>query len=154
MSARDHQDITRRRFLVIAGSAAAAGACSSSSSSVSPTSLGDVTSVNVSALALPSLEPVGTQAVAIGRDSNGVYAMTLTCPHSGCNIGTTGTVSTQGLECGTKSCGHHSTFDANGNVTAGPATTSLQHFSVTKDASGNLTIHTGTSVDSATRLQV
>ncbi|MDP9000923.1 MAG: Rieske 2Fe-2S domain-containing protein [Myxococcota bacterium] len=154
MPARDRHDVTRRRFLVLAGSAAATGACSSGSSSVSPTSLGDVSAVNVSGLQVPSLEPVGTQPVAIGRDSNGVYAMTLTCTHTGCNMGTTGTVSTQALECGTKSCGHHSTFDANGNVTAGPATTSLQHFSVTKDGTGNLTIHTGTAVDSATRLQV
>ncbi|MDP9150070.1 MAG: Rieske (2Fe-2S) protein [Myxococcota bacterium] len=155
MPAHDHQDITRRRFLVLAGSAAAAGACSSNSgSSTSATSLGDVTAVNVSSLQVPSLEPVGTQPVAIGRDSNGVYAMTLTCTHTGCNMGTTGTVSTQGIECGTISCGHHSKFDTNGNVTAGPATASLQHYAVTKDASGNLTIHTGTAVDSSTRLQV
>ncbi|MDP9036447.1 MAG: Rieske 2Fe-2S domain-containing protein [Myxococcota bacterium] len=155
MSAHDNQDITRRRFLVLAGSAAAVGACSSgTASSTSASSLGDVSAVNVSSLAVPSLEAVGTQPVAIGRDSNGVYAMTLTCTHGNCNIGTTGTVSAQGLECGTISCGHHSKFDANGNVTTGPATAALQHYSVTKDSSGNLTIHTDTTVASSTRLQV
>ena len=146
-------NVTRRRFLALAGSAAAAGACSSGSG-VAPTPMGDVPTVNVSALQAPALEPVGMLPWAIGRDATGVYAMTLTCTHNGCNIGTTGTVSPQGLECGTKSCGHHSTYDANGKVTGGPAPGPLRHFAVTEDAMGNLTIHTDTEVDPAVRLQV
>jgi Rieske Fe-S protein len=76
--------------------------------------------------------------------------MTLTCTHQGCDIGGRGQISASGLACG---C-HGSTFDANGNVTGGPANAPLAHFAVTADASGNLTIHGGQEVDSATRLAV
>jgi nitrite reductase/ring-hydroxylating ferredoxin subunit len=136
---------SRRRFLVLAGGALSVGGCSSSP--VTPSPLGDVMTVTAASLANPSLEPVGTMPVCIGRDSNGVYAMTLTCTHMGCNIGM-GTVSPQGLTC---PC-HGSTYDANGNVSGGPAPAPLQHFAVTADASGVLTIHTGQNVSADMRL--
>ena len=124
------------------------GACSSSSP-VSPVPVGDVMTVNASSLADPSLEPVGTLPVCIGRDSKGIYAMTLTCTHQGCNIGSSGgVVAPTGLRC---PC-HGSTYDANGNVTGSPAPAALQHFAVTADASGNLTIHGGQYVSPGTRL--
>src|SRR5260221_14326830 len=147
---RSH-DLSRRRFLALAGSAAATGACSSSAPAP-PASIGDVQTVNVSALAPGSLEPVGTTPVCIGRDASGVYAMTLTCTHMGCNIGQSpgGMVSAQGLVCG---C-HGSRFDANGNVTNGPASQPLTHFNVTVDANGVLTIHGGQTVDAHQRLNV
>jgi Rieske Fe-S protein len=137
--------LPRRRFLVLAGGALSVGGCSSSP--VTPSPLGDVMTVAASSLATPSLEAVGMIALCIGRDSKGIYAMTLTCTHMGCNIGT-GTVAPQGLRC---PC-HGSTYDANGNVTGGPAPAPLQHFAVTADASGVLTIHTGQSVSADVRL--
>jgi nitrite reductase/ring-hydroxylating ferredoxin subunit len=137
---------TRRRFLALAGGVLSVSGCSSSSP-VTAASLGDVMTVTAASLANPSLEPVGTMPVCIGRDSKGIYAMTLTCTHMGCNIGT-GTVSPQGLRC---PC-HGSTYDANGNVTGGPAPAPLQHFAVTADASGVLTIHTGQNVSADMRL--
>jgi Rieske Fe-S protein len=76
--------------------------------------------------------------------------MTLTCTHQGCNIASGGTVSAQGIECG---C-HGSRFDVNGNVTRGPAESPLQHFAVSVDGAGALTIHSGQAVDSGTRLKV
>ena len=103
--------------------------------------------MNASALANPSLEPVGSMPVCIGRDSRGIYAMTLTCTHMGCNIGS-GRVSPSGLTC---PC-HGSMFDANGNVVAGPAPAPLQHFAVSADASDVLTIHTAQNVTADTRL--
>ena len=101
-------------------------------------------------LAVDSLDVVGTEPVCIGRDAAGVYAMTLTCTHAGCDIGQHGTVSPQGLVCG---C-HGSEFDANGNVVRGPATQPLDHFAVTVDATGNLTIHGDQIVDASQRLAV
>jgi Rieske Fe-S protein len=101
-----------------------------------------------SSLPVGSLQVVGTEPVCIGRDSGGIYAMTLTCPHAGCDIGQTGNVSPQGLVCG---C-HGSTFDPNGNVLSGPARAPLDHFAVTADASGNLTIHGGQVVAQSQRL--
>jgi len=137
---------TRRRFLAVAGAATATGACFASSAP--PAQVGDVQAGNVDQLPVGSLVIVGSEAVCIGRDTGGIYAMTLTCPHAGCDIGQTGTVSPQGLFCG---C-HGSEFDANGNVVRGPARQPLDHFDVTADASGNLTVHGGQVVDASQRL--
>lgn len=139
---------TRRRFLAVAGAAAATGACSSTGTS--PAQVGDIQAGNVAQLAVGSLKVVGAEPVCIGRDTGGVYAMTLTCTHSGCDMGENGTVSSQGLVCG---C-HGSEFDANGNVVYGPARQPLDHFAVTVDASGNLTIQGGEIVSASQRLTV
>ena len=134
----------RRRFLQIGLASAAAIACGPTG--VQPSPLGDVQAGNVSALSVGSLEGVGNEPLAIGRDDKGVYAMTLTCTHAGCRAQVAG----HEIACG---C-HGSTFDANGNVTGGPAPAPLEHYAVTADASGNLTIHTGSVVDAGTRLSV
>src|SRR5579863_3026168 len=138
----DGAELTRRRFLVVAGAAAATSACSAPG--VSPAQVGDAPAGNVAQLAVGSLEVVGTEPMCVGRDSAGVYAMTLTCTHAGCDMGVFGSVSPQGIFC---AC-HGSEFDANGNVVRGPAQQSLDHFNVTVDASGNLTIHGGQLVSS------
>lgn len=139
-------ELGRRRFLVLAS----VGIAGCSSSPTSPAAVGDVPAGNVSDLPVGSLRAVDGEPVCIGRDSAGVYAMTLTCTHAGCDIGEMGTVSPQGLMCG---C-HGSRFDANGNVVRGPATTPLDHFAVTVDSAGDLTIHGGQIVDSGARLAV
>lgn len=141
-------ELSRRRFLAVAGAAAAAGGCSAPAAA--PAQVGDVQAGTVSDLAVGSLVVVGTEPVCIGRDAAGVYAMTLTCTHAGCDMGQRGTVSAQGLFCG---C-HGSEFDADGNVTRGPATQPLDHFAVTADASGNLTIHGDQIVGATERLAV
>jgi Rieske Fe-S protein len=138
----------RRVFLQMAGGCVAASACSSGVAS--PTDVGDVAAGNESALSVDSLSAIPGAPACIGRDAKGIYAMTLTCTHAGCDIGQTGTVSAQGLHCG---C-HGSAFDANGNVVNGPANAPLAHFAVSADASGALTIHTGMEVDPSTRLAV
>ena len=142
----DEQGLTRRTFLVVVGGAASA--CSAPGAA--PAQVGDVPAGNLSAVAVGSLASVGNEAVCMGRDAAGIYAMTLTCTHAGCDIGRTGTVSPRGLVCG---C-HGSEFDAHGNVTRGPATQPLDHFAVTVDASGNLTIHGDQIVDAGQRLAV
>jgi Rieske Fe-S protein len=136
----------RRRFLVLVG----AGAAGCSSAPVPPASVGDVAAGKVASLPVDSLRAVAGQPVCIGRDTAGVYAMTLTCTHAGCDIGEMGIVSPQGLVC---QC-HGSRFDANGNVVSGPAPAPLDHFAVSTDASGSLTIHGGQVVDAAQRLAV
>ncbi len=84
-----------------------------------------------------TLRAVSGAPAAIGRDTGGIYALSLVCTHEQCDIGRTGFVSAAGLECG---C-HGSQFDANGNVTRGPAASPLPHLLVTADMSGQLTIH-------------
>jgi len=75
-----------------------------------------------------------------------LYAMTLVCTHAGCEA----SVSSQEVVC---PC-HGSIYDANGNVLRGPAPSPLEHYAVSEDGSGNLTIHTATVVDPSTRLAV
>lgn len=148
---RPTYSLGRRRFLVLAGvTMGAAGVACGAAPGVQPASVGDVSAGNVSSLPVGSLHVVSGQPVCVGRDSGGVYAMTLTCTHAGCDIGATGDVSASGLVCG---C-HGSRFDANGNVVSGPATSPLEHFAVTVDQAGELTIHGGQVVDAGQRLAV
>ena len=140
--------IRRRTFLKLAGGAAAASACMARG--VAPENVGDVAAGSASALSVGSLSPIPGEPVCIGRDAKGLYAMTLICTHSGCDMGQQGLVSPQGLFCG---C-HGSEFDADGNVLRGPASAPLAHFAVSADASGKATVHTGTEVDPGTRLVI
>jgi Rieske Fe-S protein len=139
----------RRLFLkvVAASGASAAASVGCSSGAASPASFGTVSAGNVSAIAIGSLAAVTGQPVAIGRDANGVYAMTLTCTHEGCDMGAQGSVSSAGLDC---AC-HGSQFDVNGNVTRGPANAPLAHFAVSIDASGDVTIDGANEVAASTR---
>ncbi len=126
----------RRRFLEMVGGAAAAslGGCSSSAAP-----LADVSAGAVSALAVGSLEAVAGQAVCIARDAGGVYAMTLTCTHQGCNIADGGTVTAALIEC---PC-HGSQFDANGNVVRRPATSPLTALCRHRGCGGHASRFTG-----------
>jgi cytochrome b6-f complex iron-sulfur subunit len=144
----DERSVSRRRFLAVVGAAAATGGCSSPG--IGPAQVGNVQAVNVAQLPVGTLTVVGNEPVCIGRDSQGVYAMTLICTHAGCDIGQTGDVSASGLFCG---C-HGSEFDANGKVVRGPATQSLDHFAVTVDGNGVLTVHSDQIVGETERLAV
>lgn len=131
--------------------AGGAAACGCSSPAVGPVSFGSsLAAGNIADLAVSSIRIVAGQPVCIARDAGGVYAMTLTCTHAGCDIGTTGMVTWQELVCG---C-HGSVFDADGKVLSGPATQPLDHFAVTIDSAGNLTIHGDQIVDASQRLSV
>lgn len=101
-------------------------------------------------VAVGSLAPVGDQAVVLGRDAGGLYAMTAICTHAQCNIRDSGTVSASGLSCG---C-HGSQFDANGNVIQGPATSPLRHFEVLIETDGTITINADKEVASSVRTPV
>jgi Rieske Fe-S protein len=117
---------------------------------VSPVQVGPIAAGNVANLPVGSVRAIPGEPACIARDTAGVYAMTLTCTHAGCDIGPQGIVSPKLLVCG---C-HGSEFDGNGNVIAGPASSPLDHFAVTVDASGNLTVHTEQIVDPSQRLAV
>jgi Rieske Fe-S protein len=110
--------------------------CACSAGSASPEPVGDVAAGNLSDLPVGSLRPIDSLPVCIGRDDAGVYAMTLTCTHAGCNMAQDGIVGPNGAAC---AC-HGSRFDRDGNVVRGPASDPLQHFAVTADPTGNITI--------------
>lgn len=113
----------------------------------SPATFGDVNAQNVSDLAVGTLRAVPSAPAIIARDALGIYAMTSTCTHEGCDVAP---ASGGSLFC---PC-HGSSFDANGNRTAGPAQSPLVHFAVDVDPAGNLTIHGGVQVDATTRVAV
>lgn len=146
-SARDRH--SRRRFLtlVVAG-ATTAVACSNSDGS--PATFGDVSAGNVKDLPEGVLRVVSGAPAIIGRDANGLYAMTITCTHQGCDVEPNGSGASAAVAC---PC-HGSRFDRYGNVTRGPAGSPLVHFQVTVTASGDVTVHGGAQVGSDVRTAV
>ncbi len=101
-------------------------------------------------LAVGSLSIVPNEPLAIGRDTQGIYAMTLICPHADCDMSTAGTVDGNGVFC---NC-HGSRFDPNGAVQRGPASQALAHYAVSVDQAGSLVIDAGQVVDASQRLAV
>lgn len=72
----------------------------------------------------------------IGRDSQGLFAVDVTCPHAGC-----ATVLQAGSLTWVCPC-HSSTFGFNGTLLQGPAATPLKRYFVCKDSAGRLVIDT------------
>lgn len=142
---------SRRRFLKLLGGVSALGALSAcSSASSSPESFGDAAAGNVSDLAVGSLRAVSGAPAFIGRDEQGVYAMTSTCTHEGCDLIGQGSIDNSVVSC---HC-HGARYDLQGNVLGGPAKSALQHFAVSVDSSGALTVHGGTPVAESVRTSV
>jgi Rieske Fe-S protein len=133
-----------RRKLLIVGGGALFAACGPQFGGLPA----QIAAGTAAGLAVNTLQPVAGLAVAIGRDSRGVYALSLYCTHAGCDTSVDGSVSESGIDC---FC-HNSLFDSQGNVVRGPANSPLSHFVVTDDAQGNLTIHTDQPTASSTRL--
>lgn len=140
---------SRRRFLTVVAGAVAVTACSGNGSA-SPAAFGDVSAGNVTGLPLGVLTVVPGQPVIIGRDTGGLYAMTVTCTHQGCDVEPSGSGASATIAC---PC-HGSRYDQNGAVTRGPASSPLVHFAVTIDASGEVTIHGGKEVAADVRTPV
>jgi Rieske Fe-S protein len=142
--------LSRRYFLKVfvvgaATSASLLNACSSTANG-QPEPIGDIAAGNVSALQVGEVKAVPGSPVFIGRDNSGVYAMTTTCTHMGCDLAS-GTISATTITC---MC-HGSQFDLDGAVVKGPANGSLVHYAVTVASDGSLTVHGGTTVDASTR---
>jgi Rieske Fe-S protein len=111
---------------------------------------GPVGAGNVSALTVGSLRAVPGEAVILGRDAGGLYAMSAACTHAGCMLDVFSAGSGEELSC---PC-HGSLFDANGEVTRGPARAPLQHYQVDVAADGTITIQGGTPVSAEARTPV
>jgi len=149
-------DFSRRRFLQVlavgAATTAAAGAlsaCSGQNGAAAPEPVGDVTAGNVSSLQEGTVKAVSGSPVFVGRDSNGLYAMTTTCTHAGCDMSSGQAISTK-IVC---SC-HGSEFDLNGDVVNGPANSPLVHYAVSLAADGTITVHGTQEVSASTRTPV
>jgi cytochrome b6-f complex iron-sulfur subunit len=144
---------SRRRFLevIVHGSALAGAAClGAACAGGTPQPTGPIAAGNVATLPVGSLKVVPGSPLAIGRDAQGVYAMTLVCTHAGCDMASDGSVSAQGITC---SC-HGSRFDANGAVRQGPAKAALEHFAVIISSAGEITVDADRTVDAMVRAAV
>lgn len=134
---------TRRRFLELIsfGSAtvAAAGCGGDGSEGGGPVD-------NVQSLPVGAIAPYAGGPAIVGRDAEGVYAMTVVCTHQGCSVAPSGNV----INC---PC-HGSQYNAFGAVIRGPAGRALVHYAVDVDASGMITVHIGTTVPAAMRTPV
>ena len=136
----------RRTFLkLLAASPLVTVACSSNSGDAA--SFGDVSAGNVSNTTVGTLSIVSGAPAVLARDADGLYAMTITCTHEGCDVAPS---SGKTLFC---PC-HGSRFDANGAVLAGPAGAPLVHFAVTLDANGTITVHGAQQVAANVRTAV
>jgi Rieske Fe-S protein len=82
----------------------------------------------------------------IVRDELGIYAMTSICTHQMCDVAADRNSLSFTCPC------HMSQYDANGNVTHGPAMMPLVHFLTMLDRAGNVSVDVGTTVDESVRL--
>ena len=145
-----HRSVERRT--VLKGGAAASlllalpVACNNT---VSPPT-GPVSAGNVSATVIGQLTAVPGEAVFLGRDADGLYAVSAACTHAGCMLDSTGPSGAEKLSC---PC-HGSLFDANGAVLRGPAGTPLPHFQVDVATDGTITIQGAQEVSAETRTPV
>jgi cytochrome b6-f complex iron-sulfur subunit len=143
-------DLSRRRFLevLVASAAASTGALSACSgqNDSTPEAFGDAKAGNIADLQVGTVRAVAGAPVFIGHDEAGVYAMTSTCTHEGCDMSSDGTV-TNRIIC---QC-HGSEFDLNGGVVRGPASLPLTHFAVDIASDGTITVRGGTKVGPSTR---
>jgi len=144
---------TRRKFLRVCGvgaSACALGGGCGSNNSGAPSAFGDVSAGNVKDLPVGALQPIPSTPAFIARDAAGLYALTSTCTHAGCDVTVQPSGNTVVFFC---PC-HGSQFDRNGAVMAGPARSPLVHFAVELDAMGNVTVHGGIQVGAAVRVAI
>ena len=122
--------------------------CSGGAGGTSAEAFGDVSAGSTSAMSVGTIKPVPNAPAFIARDAKGLYAMTTTCTHQGCDLASSGRVSGTEIQC---AC-HGSVFDANGGVVNGPAQKPLEHFAVSVDASGEITVHGGQVVAADVRV--
>jgi cytochrome b6-f complex iron-sulfur subunit len=142
---------TRRELLVLGASTAAltvcplAGACGGTAEEGGgPVEVGNVDDFE------EGLTVVDGKGVIVGRDADGLYAMTAICTHNACDMsaGKSEKVDDE-LKC---TC-HGSQYDANGDVTNGPAPDPLEHYKVEVDGD-KVTVIVGEVVDKDERVEV
>jgi nitrite reductase/ring-hydroxylating ferredoxin subunit len=89
---------------------------------------------------------VASKNVFIVRDASGLYALTARCTHQGVTVD----ARTTEFYC----TGHGATFNFNGDVTHGPATTPLQHYAMCMLSNGHVGVDTSMPVAKTVRLVV
>ena len=96
----------------------------------------------VSELVTGKLKTVSGKSLLVGRDANGVYAMSSLCTHKECDMTIKGQQFSGGILC---TC-HSSRFSLNGAVLVGPASKPLQHYLVAIGPKGEVGVDTAQPV--------
>lgn len=109
---------------------------------------GKIAAGNVSVIPAGAFRVVPPWSLGLGRDSSGLWAMSLVCTHAGCDM--SGDVGASSVFC---NC-HGSEFNLDGNVLAGPARFGLEHFAVLVDPAGAITVDADQPVASSVRTKV
>lgn len=148
--------LPRRTFLVRFGATVAAvgagvgcGPSSSSDDGLESTG-GSVNVGNIQDVPIGHLARIPGRQLVLGRDTEGLYALSTICTHLGCDMAESGTVSASGLTC---DC-HGSRFAPSGAVLAGPATAPLTHYKVDLSREGAITVQPDAIVASTVRTPV
>ena len=97
---------------------------------------------------LGSCRVFDNEKVAVFRDGDGIYALSLVCTHLGCIV--TYNDSDERFDC---PC-HGSKFTLEGKVTKAPAPRSLDWFQVTQLPSGQLMVDRGVTIPMGTKVAV
>ena len=99
---------------------------------------GPIPAGNLTDVAVGTIKVIPGENVILGRDQDGLYAMSQVCTHAGQLVGVVSTTGdpTAGIFC----AAHGSAFDGNGAVTHGPAGAPLPHYAVDLAADGSITI--------------
>ena len=153
---------TRRRFLQLAVIAPLAGCVPEEEvpdqedptpAGPGPVSDAPVSAGNIADLDEGDLRPVSGFRVAVGRDEDGVWAVSTHCTHLGCNIAdrdTRGNINFDGFECG---C-HGSRYDRDGNVENGPSVRPLRNYDVAIEGDGEIFVDMTAVVPRGSRTRV
>ena len=89
-------------------------------------------------------------SVLIGRDEEGLFALSSLCSHLGCDLNTQGTFSETGIVC---KC-HGSKYDNDGNVVDGPAAKPLKAYGLALGCDDKLYVDFPNEVPLSQRLKV
>ncbi len=107
------------------------------------------------------------KGIIIGRDAGGLYALSAICPHSSCDMSSTGPQGSFGVICGPSETGctssmagdvmclcHGSVFSQDGVVVRGPAALNLTALTLSLGCDGSLYVNRAKPVSNTVRLEV
>lgn len=138
---------SRRQVLLAVAASSAASVMACGGAAGDPEPFGDVEAGLLSEIPVGTVRRIVAAPAFIARDEVGLYTMTSTCTHEGCDLSVPADPSSGSVQCG---C-HGARFDLDGNVLSGPAESPLAHFSVEVMPDGIVVVRRGQRVSAEVR---
>jgi nitrite reductase/ring-hydroxylating ferredoxin subunit len=132
------------------GSGSGAASSTSTGSTSSGTSTPGTRAGHSDGVSEDNVKFVQGEELLVGKDANGVYAMTSLCTHEQCDLVQEGSIGGGRIRC---FC-HDSEFDYNGRAVVAPASGQLQHYAVILSGTGIMYVQLDEPVSSDTRTPV